>query len=137
MTDFNTAFANFIAAVNEDQAAYYEKFGNLTFGEGEDDYAKPVIAAGGRKYIKLTQETGSQNFVYAFVAAVDVPAKNVKAGDVLKAAGWKAPELSRKNPAAANIFDVSSYENETRVGRLALRSPDPTSLNFPKKENHG
>lgn len=106
---FNDALAVFLASVNEDQAKHYERFETLDFGEGEDCYAGPVKPDGGNKYLKLTQKNGCQTHVYAFVATVDVPNKNVKAGDVLMAATWKAPALKRKVPAVANIFDPESF----------------------------
>jgi hypothetical protein len=113
MTDFNTALDRFIAAVNADTKAYYEKnFKNLSFGPNPEDDTNGVYVHGGNKYIKLATKSGAQHRMYCFVAAVDVPNKNVKAGDVLMAASWKAPALKRKNPAAANIFEPASYETK-------------------------
>lgn len=100
MTDFDTALDNLLDSINADCEKYYkEKLSNLTF--------VPVERAGGRKYVRINHE----NRVYCFVAAVDVPEKNVKKGDVLMAATWAAPALNRKIPAAANIFKPESYEN--------------------------
>lgn len=97
---FEIALTNLIDSINADCEKYYkEKLPNLTF--------VPVERAGGRKYVRINHE----NRVYCFVAAVDVPAKGVKEGDVLMAASYKAPALNRKNPAAANIFKPESYEN--------------------------
>jgi len=113
MTDFNTALDRFIATVNDQTKAYYEaNFKNLSFGPNPEDDTNGVFVHGGNKYVKLATKSGAQTRVYCFVAAVDVPAKNVKAGDVLMAASWKAPALKRKTPASANIFDPASYENK-------------------------
>jgi len=99
MTDFNSALATFIAAINADGEDHYKKhLSNLTYN--------PVERAGGKKYIRLVNESR----VYCFVAAVDVPANGIKEGDVLMAASYKAPALKRKNPAAANIFKPATYE---------------------------
>jgi hypothetical protein len=109
MSDFNAALAAFIDSVNEDGEAYYaEKLKNLTYS--------PKFVEGGRKYLKIADcSNAGGKTVYCFVATEDVPAKNVKRGDILKAAGWKAPELSRKNPAAGNIFEPASYENKNKA----------------------
>lgn len=116
MTDFNDALNAFLASVNEDIKAWYEKdLTNLKFGPEEDADTNGVFAAGGRKYVKVVNKSRSQTMVYCFVAAEDNPKKNVKAGDILKAASWKTPELTRKNPAAGNIFDPSTYENKQKA----------------------
>jgi hypothetical protein len=109
MSDFNAALAALIDSINVDIEAHYAA--NLENLEPE-----LVFVDGGRKYLKLaqSQQWGGKR-VYAFIAAVDVPAKNVKAGDILKAASWKTPELSRKNPAAGNIFEPASYENKNKA----------------------
>lgn len=109
MSDFETALEDFINAVNEDGEAYFkENYSNLEW--------PGVYIEGGRKYIKLCRERS----VYCFVAAEDVPKKNVKRGDILKAASWSAPALKRKHPAAANIFNPESYEaaQKARTGWL-------------------
>lgn len=54
-------------------------------------------AAGGTKYIRIAQSSGSSRSVHCFIDAVT--------GDVYKAAGWKAPAL---NGARFNILDADS-----------------------------
>lgn len=115
MTDFNAALDAFLASVNEDMEKDYERFENLTFGDGPDDDTNGVYVHGGRKYVKIAHKRGSQTMVYCFVSTVDVPNKNVKAGDILMAAGWAAPALNRKVPAAGNIFDPTTYENKNKA----------------------
>ena len=104
MTDFNAALSAFIDSINNDGEEYFAKnYGNIEWDE--------VSAVGGNKYVKLAHA----NRVYCFVAAVDVPNKNVKAGDILMAASYKAPALNRKRPAAGNIFDLASYESKDKA----------------------
>ncbi len=46
-----------------------------------------------RKYTRIVKSNNGQRYVHTFVAMVDVDTKTItaKAGDILKAAGWKAP----------------------------------------------
>jgi hypothetical protein len=56
----------------------------------------------GHKYTRVvTGRTGSRS-AYAFIVMADGP--QFKAGDILRAASWKAPA---KNKARGNIFDES------------------------------
>ena len=62
------------------------------------------------KYIKIWSPrierdgTIKHTTIWGFLAAVDVPAKNVLRGDILKAATYKAPALKVKRPARGNVF---------------------------------
>ncbi|TXH11713.1 MAG: hypothetical protein E6R04_01295 [Spirochaetes bacterium] len=63
----------------------------------------------GSKFIRVVTEetTGTARSVYCFIAKVDSKTKalgEVKAGDVLKSASWKAPAAI----ARGNIFDPSN-----------------------------
>lgn len=72
---------------------------------GNTTYSKPptLTAEDGGKVIKIVSN-GSQRMVYCFIAKVDNNTKalgEVKCGDVLKSASWKAPAKH----ARGNLFD--------------------------------
>lgn len=115
MSDFQSALTKFLESVNADMHEHFSTFEHSTFGPGPDDDYGPVVPSTGKKYLKLIHKSGSQTFVYAFVATVDVPEKNVKRGHVLMAATWKAPALARKVPSVINIFEPSTYEGKSKV----------------------
>jgi hypothetical protein len=70
------------ALVNKE---YAERFPTLT---------PPVIDVQyGQKYAKIIRVDGNSRSVHSFVALEDIATKEItaKEGDILKAAGWKAP----------------------------------------------
>lgn len=87
------AIAELLEFFNEAEAKY--KAENFKF-LSPDIYE----VAGGTKYIRIAQTSGSQQFVHCFIDAVT--------GDVYKAAGWKAPAL---NGARFNILDADSLQD--------------------------
>ena len=96
----SSALCAFCASVDTDTEAYHAK--HLSNLEPEK-----LKVAGGNKYIKIVKGCS----VYCFIAAVDVPEKRVKAGDILFPASWKAPQLKGVgSPSRGSIFDSSTYE---------------------------
>jgi hypothetical protein len=84
--DFTVALSLFLTSIRELQAAYFAKhYTNLT---------PPVISLspGGKKYLRVEQNNGTQTSVYCFVDKSN--------GDILKADGWKRPAKH----ARGNIF---------------------------------
>jgi hypothetical protein len=59
------------------------------------------------KYTKIIVDNGTQRSVLGFICMQDVSTKlaSFKAGELLKAAGWKAPAM---NFARGSIFDLPS-----------------------------
>ena len=79
MTDFNSAIDTFITNVQNKIDAYYsENLSNLVA-------SKLSIDPKGRKYVRIvvTNDGSGGRSVFCFI--------NRENGDVLKAAGWKAP----------------------------------------------
>ena len=94
MTISQTRLANFRTLLQAAVDRYYNtNFKNL------DPFQ--ISFGGGKKYLKVIK-TDNQTSVWGFIALVDVPAKGVIAGDILKASSWKAPAL---NGARGSIFD--------------------------------
>lgn len=77
ITAFDLALSAFLTAIRELQADYFAKhFKNLT-------PPKISIDPGGKKYLRIVQDNGTQRSVYCFV--------DKASGDILKADGWKRP----------------------------------------------
>ena len=99
----------FLNALGELEMRILEDFGRFHFrGKSgpthirQERYAKFVAGLGylpGSKYLKIVKE----HSVWGFI---NLKNKNFKEGDILKAAGWKAPAL---NKARGNIFN-DNYE---------------------------
>ena len=64
------------------------------------EFADGLVIEEGRKYFKIIK-TGGQRSVWGFVVKGDDD-KKFKKGDILKAAGWKAPA---RNAARGNILE--------------------------------
>ena len=65
----------------------------------------------GRKFARIVQDNGTQRFVHAFVDMTN--------GDVIKAAGWKAPQRGVNGLAVRfNLVD-----DESRERAFALMDP--------------
>ncbi len=62
-------------------------------------FAESIAYLPGNKYIKVIKKLGTQTMVWGFI---NLKNKNFKEGDILKAAGWRAPAL---NQARGNIFN--------------------------------
>jgi hypothetical protein len=63
-----------------------------------------VSAENGRRFTRIVQDNGTQRFVHAFVDMTN--------GDVIKAAGWKAPQRGVNGLAVRfNLLDDASREN--------------------------
>ena len=69
----------------------------------------------GRKYIKIISVDENQRMVWGFISKTNF--KHFKVGDVLKAAGWKAPAL---NQSRGNLLE--GYE--IPMGTRRLYGPD-------------
>lgn len=122
--DLNTAIAEFVTAADEVTAEYWTKQG-FTFS------ALPRHRADflSDKWVRVVtlEERGKDDqkewkvaSVYAFIALVDNSTKalgNVKAGDVHKAASFKAPAKH----ARANVFDADFRKALTSHGIVYLR----------------
>lgn len=66
----------------------------------------------GRNYIKIIcKGAGGQSHVHSFI--VLKPTKGFEIGDILKAAGWKAPATNFKR---GNVFDLASLPGVTWTG---------------------
>lgn len=92
------ALDEYLKAIHRDYSNNYnetewQKKRAIEFGE-DLTYEK------GNKYIKVVRGEGSQTSVHSFIVAVDDDPK-FKYGDILKAAGWKAPA---RNKARGNLF---------------------------------
>jgi hypothetical protein len=98
LEEFHTAVDAFLTSIRELQAAYFAKnYPNLT---------PPVISLspGGKKYLRVEQNNGTQTSVYCFVDKSN--------GDILKADGWKRPAKH----ARGNIFDNAGKDAITPWG---------------------
>lgn len=95
MTDFNAALTTFLAALDAANAKVNATMTALP------NYYKPVTVEPGSKYIRVVQTAGNSRSVSCFVEK--------STGNILKAAGWKAPAKG----ARANIF-----KPETFVGKV-------------------
>lgn len=108
MNDFQTSLDAFLAAVNE---GFNKKNAEMAenFPEG---YYKPVSVEAGSKNLRIVCTSGGSRSVYCFVSK--------ETGDILKAAGWKAPAKG----ARGSIFKPESYEkakSDPYTGWLYLR----------------
>lgn len=84
---FQAAFVEFVAQAQVSINAYYAK------AFPKSDVPK-IDYEPGRRYIRLVRTSPGERSAYGFIDATN--------GDVLKAAGWKAPA---KNFKRGNIFD--------------------------------
>jgi hypothetical protein len=94
--NLENAVVKYIETVQEKVNAYYaSSLNNLV--------PSLIQVDGGRKYIKIstTSDGGQgQKSVHSFIATEDDLKKNLKVGDILMAASWKAPAKH----ARGNIF---------------------------------
>ena len=113
MSDFDSALAAFLAAAAKDIKAHADTFNeHMSYADDGSEYFGPLKNGGGRKYLRLLTGGNRQCMVYCFIAMHDVPEKNVKEGDILFAASYKAPQLKAVgSPARGSIYDPSSYED--------------------------
>ena len=64
----------------------------------KEEFAASIAYLPGSKYLKVIKKLGHQTFVWGFI---NLGNPNFKEGDLLKAAGWRAPAL---NKPRGNIF---------------------------------
>ena len=93
-TDFDSALDRLLDNIHKDYEGWSNRIEYSSGAERVDITIKP-----GRKFIKVIRD----NSVWGFVAKSDGMHKGVpmKAGDVLKAAGWASPAKHTRG----NIFD--------------------------------
>lgn len=108
MTDrakFEHALDSYIAALqdrkNHEMAQMYP---NLAVGTY-------FVASRGSRFVKVAIENDSQTFVHTFV--------EIATGNIVKAAGWKAPEPKKR--ARGNIFAAEVLAGTTSHGAVYLR----------------
>ena len=66
------------------------------------DFAENLtVESGNKKYLRVITKSGSQQSVWGFIVNTHDDSK-FRYGDILKAAGWKAPA---KNQARGNVVD--------------------------------
>lgn len=99
--EFALALDNFVSLCNIRIADYCNKMG---YSLAPD---KVSVMPGGVKYIRIVREGLGSKSVHCFIDASN--------GDVLKAAGWKAPAKG----ARGNIFDA-----KCGVGRMGPYGPE-------------
>jgi hypothetical protein len=88
---------------------YVEWCGRAEIGSKQMSETK-WVAEEGRNYIKIVHEhCNGQRSAHSFV--VKKATKKFGVGDVLMAAGWKAPAT---NFARATVFDTDSFEGRIR-----------------------
>ena len=118
-TDFDVAIDRLFNKVNED----YARWKGVAGIEGDDKI--DLAIDGGRKYIKIVKlRNGRVDSVWGFIMAKDSEfLPGFKAGDILKAASFKAPALNR---ARGNIYDDEYEVNWTGPlylsGKLSTRT---------------
>ena len=79
-----------------ESSAHYSKIKN----EMEEDYCNGLEVTEGSRYWKITSGRRNQRSVSGFI--VKAGDKKFREGDMLKAAGWKAPA---RNFARGNVLD--------------------------------
>ena len=96
-TDFEAKLRVFLDEVNDKNAEYH----NTNYPHSYTTGSYELRPYGGTKYLKLATDNG--NRVWGFVSLVDGTLKGapVKVGDLLKAAGWRAPAKHSRG----NILD--------------------------------
>ena len=114
MTDFDTAINSFVAACQE----ISDNHAKAWFPDAHERMPATIsIGDGGVKFKRIVRADAGQRSVHCFVAVADGFNKkmgNWKAGDVLKADGWKAPARG----ARGNIFDDANG-----MGRMGEYGP--------------
>jgi hypothetical protein len=90
----DTLNAKEVTRREEVNARHLAEYGRLLYPEGGQATTFSV-AKGGRKYLKVVQESGGQTSVHAFIA-MD--------GGVYKPAGWRAPAPGERY----NLLDAES-----------------------------
>lgn len=89
-------------AIQEGTARHYEKRG------WSDMRVSMVYPEYGRRFTRIVQDNGTQRSVHAFVDMTN--------GDVIKAAGWKAPQKGKYGLAVRfNLVDDESRERGFRA----------------------
>lgn len=91
-------FKNSLGILEQTIIADYDKFMPDSESMKQDFRDKLGYQPGGRKYLKII----AGNSVWGFINLTN---PNFKEGDILKAAGWRAPAL---NQARGNIFEEYS-----------------------------
>ena len=99
---FNEAMDNLLVKIQED----YDKWGSRTGIDKKLD----LKLNKGRKFIKVVEG----NRVWGFVSLVDGEHKGapIKVGDIMKAAGWRAPAKHSRG----SIFDAEMHESFSWTG---------------------
>jgi len=101
MPDFNTALNSFVAACQEVSDNYAKEWYPTVHSKAPTTIS---VDNGGQKFKRIVRSDRVQRSVHCFVAISDGHNKKMgywKAGDVLKADGWKSPARG----ARGNIFD--------------------------------
>jgi hypothetical protein len=101
MTNFETALTTFVTGCQNISDTHAKKW----FPTAHENMPTTItIGDGGQKFKRIIRGDAGQRSVHCFIAIEDGFNKkmgNWKAGDVLKADGWKAPARG----ARGNIFD--------------------------------
>lgn len=105
LDDLDTLTSEFLAVLNDKErerrvhvnSHHFGQYGRTLYPEGST-YCTYVAEAGGRKYQRIVQvlTDGGSRSVHCFI--------DKQTGDVLKAAGWKAPASG----ARFNLLDAAS-----------------------------
>lgn len=89
--------------------AYIEEFLQrlaLTINEGSEYRRRNpelISAEYGRRFVRIVHDNGTQRFVHCFI--------DITNGDVIKSAGWKAPQRDKDGFAVRyNLLDPASRE---------------------------
>lgn len=103
MNNFDAVFADFLEGVQALVNESFKHYPSLT--------PPTVKAEVGRRYIRILTDGGpkGQRMAWGFVDKTN--------GDILKAAGWKAPAKH----ARGNIFNANPYEGVSAYGPAYLR----------------
>ena len=96
----------FLSALGELELRIIDDYPDRNNGMKED-FAESITYLPGSKYLKVINKLGHQTMVWGFI---NLKNKNFKEGDILKAAGWRAPAL---NTPRGNIFDNNYVINWT------------------------
>lgn len=103
MTVVSTGVASGIDAYVE---ALQGLFDALVAGNKYDRTPDRVFTEYGRKFVRVGHDNGVQRFVHSFV--------ELETGDVIKAAGWKAPQ-KRANGTWATKYNLGTPEGLARL----------------------
>ena len=110
LSETHEAVSTYLTHLLHDYRTYRVEAGHPLPEDMDADASYHVVP--GTKYLKVVKNMyGDSDSVHSFIVRTDVPKLGFVAGDILKAATWKAPAT---NYTRGNVFTPNTYVERAR-----------------------